>query len=586
MTEQETVGSRPARRDRLWLLAVTVVVALVWLPAASTGFAGDDFLILSRLSDTGGLAQPLAYFRQSFFDYYRPLTFLSYAADWRVWGLGATGFHLTSVALHALNAALVFVLARRFTGPRGAALAALLFGLHPAAHEAVYWVAARFDLLSTTLTLGAVLLLTRGRGAYAIGLLLFFGALLAKESAVAVLVLVPAYDAIIRKHDVRAIARSLLPIGLVAVIYAVIRWNVIDASAAAGGARLPKLFVLVASMAVVLWFSTRTRRTVSVPPSNRGVEAALLLLTPAALLALTLWPPMSGWVREKLGFVTFAVFYLLSPVVLPPPPAEFFSPDTVWNSAPALLIVSLTLGAFWIFRRRVAASPVPMFCLVFTAATLIPVLSLTGSSRYVYTGSAGLACLAGWGYERLRASRRRIGAALASLVLVIFLTQVVTADSAWRWGSRMTTAGLAVMEASAAPCGQDDILMLTTPVAIRGVYCNFYWDAFKVTSPCPPASFQSLLRAVRVDPSVAVRALADDTIELRVASYTGSVVASTDLRHFDHPIAVGERTVLSTAVGPLETFPEGDAQVFRWTRTGAGRTARLFYYSEGAVHPF
>src|SRR6185295_18745095 len=52
-------------------------------------------------------------------DYWHPLTWLSHMLDWQLYGGAARGHHLTSVLWHALNAVLVFVVARRLA-PRQA----------------------------------------------------------------------------------------------------------------------------------------------------------------------------------------------------------------------------------------------------------------------------------------------------------------------------------------------------------------------------------------------------------------------------------------------------------------------------------
>ena len=70
--------------------------------------------------------------------------------DCQWFGLRPGGHHLTSVLLHAANAALLFVVLRRMTGALWRpALVAALFGLHPLHVESVAWVAERKDVLST-----------------------------------------------------------------------------------------------------------------------------------------------------------------------------------------------------------------------------------------------------------------------------------------------------------------------------------------------------------------------------------------------------------------------------------------------------
>ena len=81
--------------------------------------------------------------------YWHPLTSMSHILDWRLYGDAAAGHHATSVALHAANTALVFLLLAAMTGAEWrSALVAALFGLHPLRVESVAWVAERKDVLS------------------------------------------------------------------------------------------------------------------------------------------------------------------------------------------------------------------------------------------------------------------------------------------------------------------------------------------------------------------------------------------------------------------------------------------------------
>ena len=69
--------------------------------------------------------------------------------DCQLFGLKPWGHHLTNVLLHALNAALVFVLLQQLTGATWRSLlVAALFAVHPLRVESVAWVAERKDVLS------------------------------------------------------------------------------------------------------------------------------------------------------------------------------------------------------------------------------------------------------------------------------------------------------------------------------------------------------------------------------------------------------------------------------------------------------
>jgi len=62
-------------------LTIATTVAIYW-PALGVGFLGDDFMILHRLRGLGDAADVLRFFRGEFFEYYRPLAFVSHAIDW------------------------------------------------------------------------------------------------------------------------------------------------------------------------------------------------------------------------------------------------------------------------------------------------------------------------------------------------------------------------------------------------------------------------------------------------------------------------------------------------------------------------
>ena len=109
---------------------------------------------------------------------WHPLTWISHALDYAIWGLNPLGHHLTNIILHAVNAFIVVVLVLRLveaskqeslpasggaTGDQGvqtgkpasshytplivAGVTGLLFGIHPIHVESVAWVAERKDLL-------------------------------------------------------------------------------------------------------------------------------------------------------------------------------------------------------------------------------------------------------------------------------------------------------------------------------------------------------------------------------------------------------------------------------------------------------
>lgn len=81
---------------------------------------------------------------------WHPVTWMSHALDVSLFRMNPAGHHLTSVALHILNALLLYLLLAQATGRMWPSLfVALLFALHPIQVESVAWIAERKNVLCT-----------------------------------------------------------------------------------------------------------------------------------------------------------------------------------------------------------------------------------------------------------------------------------------------------------------------------------------------------------------------------------------------------------------------------------------------------
>ena len=170
-------GSPPHSRWISPALTALVVVA-AFSSALPGGFQQwDDVVLLVDNPAYRGLGwSNLKWmFTTNLMGHYMPLTWMTYGLDYVVWGLNPYGYHLTNIVLHAANAALVYLVAQRLfrivwpdTSAAGvdglriaAALAALVFGVHPLRVESVAWITERRDVLSGFFFLLAVLMYLR-----------------------------------------------------------------------------------------------------------------------------------------------------------------------------------------------------------------------------------------------------------------------------------------------------------------------------------------------------------------------------------------------------------------------------------------
>ena len=158
-----------------WLapLLVALATGAAFLPALSNDFVNwDDDKILTDNPYYRGLGwQQLSWMFTTFhMGHYQPLSWLSFAVDYSIWGMNPFGYHLTSLLLHGANAVLFYFVSREllraalsisteaetWQSSVSAALSALLFAIHPLRVESVAWATERRDVLSGFFYLGTV----------------------------------------------------------------------------------------------------------------------------------------------------------------------------------------------------------------------------------------------------------------------------------------------------------------------------------------------------------------------------------------------------------------------------------------------
>ncbi len=148
--------------------------------------------------------------------FYRPLQVLTYALDFRVWQLNASGYHLTNTLLHigAALAVYLFLLVLAVP-PRVALWAGLFFVVHPVHTEAVCYVSGRADPLAAVFIFLCLTFYIRyvrrpRAGLYAASMVFAAAALLSKEIALLLPLMVLLYHVTSRTRVKAAGFLSLL----------------------------------------------------------------------------------------------------------------------------------------------------------------------------------------------------------------------------------------------------------------------------------------------------------------------------------------------------------------------------------------
>jgi Tfp pilus assembly protein PilF len=150
------------RRDWWTLPGVFLAGALVFAGSLGHEFVYDDVMLFGLRPEFRSLADPWKVISSPWWEnaLYRPFTQLSLAFDGQMSGGTPGWFHLVNVILHATASAGVFIIARRWLAFFGAALAALLFAVHPVHVEAVANVVGRAEVYVAIFAIAAVALYT------------------------------------------------------------------------------------------------------------------------------------------------------------------------------------------------------------------------------------------------------------------------------------------------------------------------------------------------------------------------------------------------------------------------------------------
>jgi protein O-mannosyl-transferase len=262
------------------LLGVVAAAAVPFLPSLRADFVNwdDPANFLSNPGYRGlGWEQLRWMCTSTLLGHYIPLTWLTLGINHAVDGMNPRGYHLVNVLLHAFNAGLFFLVARRLLAAAfgvwretgaiawGAAMAALAFGVHPLRAESVAWITERRDVLCGFFYLLAVLAYVRGtdggrgltRKWQVLSLAALVAALLSKAMAMTLpltLLLLDIYPLGRRRLGWRAILREKIPYAIVAGSGAVVAVVAVSSGAAWTGYDAYGPGARLAMVAYSLWF--------------------------------------------------------------------------------------------------------------------------------------------------------------------------------------------------------------------------------------------------------------------------------------------------------------------------------------------
>lgn len=350
-------------------LTIIALTLLVYAQVGSHAFLkyDDDIYITgnSHIQDGLTLRGILWAFSSFYESNWIPLTWISHMLDVDLWGMAASGHHLTNVLLHLANSLLLFFLFRKMTASLWRpALLALLFAVHPLHVESVAWAAERKDLLCALFFL----------------LTLFFYASYVQQ----------------RRLKKFLLTLSCFALGLLTKPMIV---------------TLPCVLILLD-----LWPLGRLQRP------DRAIRPVLLEKTPfflgsAAIALITILAQTSGGsmasmsqhpMSDRLGNAALSYLAYLEKIFLPLKLSVFYPyPDSLpLGQTAAIIFCLIGISALaWISRQR---QPYLAVGWLWFLVTLLPVIGIIQvgeqamADRYAYLPMIGVFVAVVWGGEDLR----------------------------------------------------------------------------------------------------------------------------------------------------------------------------------------
>jgi tetratricopeptide (TPR) repeat protein len=370
----------------------------------------DDTYVFNNARVRAGLTSEGAAWAMTtgYISNWHPLTWLSLMLDVQLFGVNPGASHLVNAGLHAVNAALLYVLLFRCLGWRWSSVwVAGIFAWHPLHVESVAWISERKDVLSTLFMLLCLLTYVRyvrtaGTGWYCWTVALLVLGLMSKPMLVTLPLVMLLLDVwplrritFGRGDNVEETPPTLPRTGIMRLrdalaIRSSLGWSLVE--------KVP-MFALVLASVIVTYTAQATGRSVA----NLPIQLRLANATVSYAVYL-----------KQMFFPTgLAVFYPLAATL----PAGRI--PTIEIAISALILLGITTTTICLFTRR----PWLLIGWLWYLGTLLPVIGIVQvgaqahADRYTYIPMIGIALAIGYSVE-FTVRRRRAWVPLALSVTI------------------------------------------------------------------------------------------------------------------------------------------------------------------------
>lgn len=346
--------------------------------------------------------------------FWHPLTWLSHALDYQLFGLNPAGHHYVSLLFHAANAVLLFVLLLEATAAWWPSLiVAALFALHPENVESVAWAAERKNVLSMFFFLLALWVYGRyarrgGVGRYLAVVLLFALGLMSKPQVITLPCVLLLWD--------------YWPLGRMFVSQS-------DAVAPRSVSyllkeKIPLFLLAAASSAITVWTQKVGSALQTLGHYSLAVRLSNAVVSYTRYLAHTFWPVRLSPIYAHPG--TVPSFWILSGSI-------------------AILIFITACVLYWRKQRYLLVG------WLWFLGTLVPMIGIVQvgeqamADRFAYIPMIGLLLAVVWGIDELASTKsgRKVWIGVPTATVLIILG-VLTYQQLGYWRDGETLWGYAI----------------------------------------------------------------------------------------------------------------------------------------------
>jgi len=319
---------------------------------------------------------------------YRPITTLSYAIDFQLYGLNPSWYHFVNVILHFFVCFSLFLFIKYvFSNKSIAILTSLLFAVHPVHTEAVSWVKGRADILMTLFFVLSLLFYhlsntnKEKKFCYLLSLICYIISIFSKETSVVFPLIVLVFDFVVYN---KISIKNYFPYLIIVFCFILIRRIVMGSFAQCGWWGGSPYYTFL-TMLVVFPIYFR------------------LLFFPFNLCADYVFEIKQTFFSFEVLLSVLFIFILLF-----------------------ILVLSLKYKNYIIF-----------FCIIFTVVTLLPVLNIVPievllAERFLYLPSIGFCFLTAYYLNKLIMSEKTFGYSIVSVIFIVFFITTYLRNFDWK----------------------------------------------------------------------------------------------------------------------------------------------------------